>query len=98
MAASSGFSARIYGEVQGSPPFANASGQTSFARVIPYSTAQQFSLPSTPVTIVALPNGFQMPSGAYIYSVIMAPPTGLNVHGTNYVSDISEATLATNRG
>lgn len=98
MAATSGFSARIYGEVQGSPPFTDNSGQTSFARVLPYNSAQIQSLPSSAAEIVGLPNGYQMPSGAYVYSVIMLPATGLNVHGAKLVTDLSVSTLATNRG
>ena len=98
MAVSAGFTTRIYGEVQGAPPFADANGATAFNRVIPFSTTQLWSLPSGPVNIVPLPNGFQMPSGTYVYSVIMVPPTGLNGHGDSYVTDTLAATLATNRG
>lgn len=92
------FSTRVYGEIQGSPPFANAAGQTDFARVLPFTTAQIQNFPSDGVTVVGLPNGFQMPNGAYVYSVIQVPPTGLNVHGEQFVSDSSVATLATLRG
>lgn len=98
MAATSGFITRVYGEVEGAPPFADANGATYFSRVLPFTTAQVWNLPSTPVQIVPLPNGFQMPSGSYVYSVIMVPPSGLNVHGEKYVTDTSAATLATNRG
>lgn len=92
------FSTRVYGEVQGSPPFADGNGATAFSRVIPYSTAQIQNLPSDGVNVVSLPNGFQMPAGSYVYSVVQLPPTGLNVHGTQLVTDSSAATLATLRG
>jgi len=92
------FSTRIYGEIEGSAPFADGSGNTAFSRVLPFSTVQVQNLPSAGVNVVGLPNGFQMPSGAYVYSVIQIPPTGLNVHGTQLVAQDSVATLATLRG
>lgn len=98
MAISAGFNARVYGEVQGAPPFTDANGATSFPRVIPFNSTGVWNLPSDGVGIVPLPNGFQMPGGSYVYSVIMLPPSGLNVHGVSYVSDQSAATLATSRG
>ena len=98
MAATSGFITRVYGEVQGAVPFQDANGATAFARVIPFTASQIMNLPSNAPQITPLPNGFQMPNGAYVYSVISLPATGLNVHGVQYVTDTSAATLATNRG
>lgn len=98
MAASSGFSTRIYGEIHGNPPYSNSAGATSFDRVIAYNPSGIQSLPSNAVNIVPLPNGYQMPNGAYVYSVIQLPPSGLNIHGTQLVTDSSVATLATSRG
>ena len=97
MAVSAGFSTRIYGEIEGSAPYAS-NGVTAFSRVIAYNPSGIQSLPSGSVNIVPLPNGYQMPNGAYVYSVIQLPPTGLNVHGTQLVTDSSVATLATSRG
>jgi hypothetical protein len=98
MAVSAGFSTRIYGEIEGSAPFAGPTGTTAFSRVIAYNPSGIQSLPSGSVNIVPLPNGYQMPNGAYVYSVIQLPPSGLNVHGTQLVTDSSVATLATSRG
>jgi len=98
MAVSAGFITRVYGEIEGAPPFTDNNGATAFSRVIPFNSTGIWSLPSTPVNIIPLANGFQMPSGSYVYSVIQLPPTGLNVHGTQLVTDTSAATLATNRG
>lgn len=92
------FSTRIYGAIEGSAPFADGNGATAFSRVLPFSTVQVQNLPSASVNVVGLPNGFQMPSGAYVYSVIQVPPTGLNVHGDQFVVQESAATLATLRG
>jgi len=97
MAVSAGFSTRIYGEIEGSAPYAEG-GVTAFSRVIAYNPSGIQSLPSGSVNIVPLPNGYQMPNGAYVYSVIQLPPTGLNVHGKQLVTDTSVATLATSRG
>lgn len=98
MAVSAGFSTRIYGAVEGAPPYTDANGATAFSRVLPFNSTGIWSLPSGPVNIIPLPNGFQMPSGSYVYSVIALPPSGLNVHGTQLVTDTAAATLATNRG
>lgn len=98
MAVSAGFSTRIYGEIHGTPPYAGSTGATSFDRVIAYNPSGIQSLPSGSVNIVPLPNGYQMPNGAYVYSVIQIPASGLNVHGTQLVTDASVATFATSRG
>lgn len=97
MAASSGFQARVYGMIQGSPPYTDGNGATKFDRVIPFDYAPIVNIPSAPVSIFSLPNG-TLVGNTYVYSVISAPPTGLNVHGVQYVSDSSEASLATLRG
>lgn len=98
MAATSGFITRVYGEVQGSIPFQDANGATAFSRVIPFASSQIMNFPSSSPLITPLPNGFRMPNGAYVYSVISMQPAGLNVHGLQLVTDTSAATLATNRG
>lgn len=97
MAAAAHFSARIYGEIEGTPPFQNGSGATNFTRVKNWPTSGIVSLPTTGVGIFPLPNGTVV-GGAYVYSVIEVAPTGLNVHSTKYVSDSSAATLATLAG
>jgi len=97
MAVSAGFSTRIYGEINGAAPY-TANGVTAFDRVIEYNPSGIQNLPSSAVNIVPLANGYQMPNGAYVYSVIQLPPSGLNVHGKQLVTDSSVATLATNRG
>lgn len=98
MAAAAHVSARIYGEIEGNPPFQDANGATAFSRVKPYPSAQVASLPTGVTNFWALPNGYQMPSGSYVYSVIEIVPSGLNIHSEKYVSDQSAATLATNAG
>lgn len=98
MAAAAHFSARVYGEVEQAPPFQNDSGVTAFSRVKAHPSPQVHSFPTAGVTIWALPNGYQMPSGQYVYSVIEVLPTGLKQHSDKYVSEQSAATLATNAG
>ncbi len=98
MAAAAHFSARVYGEVEGQVPFQNASGLTAFPRVKQFPSAQVSSFPTTGVNIWALPNGYKMPSGSYVYSVIEVFPQGLNQHSDKYVSDQSAASLATLAG
>lgn len=97
MAISAGFTARVYGMIQGSPPYTDQNGATSFDRTIPFNYAPSMNLPSDGVQISPLANG-TLVGNTYVYSVISLPPSGLNVHGVQYVSDSSAATLATNRG
>lgn len=97
MAISAGFNANVYGMIQGSPPYTDQNGQTAFDRIIPFNVPGTVNLPSDGVQIFPLPNG-TLVSGQYVYSVISLPPSGLNVHGVQYVSNQSVATLATARG
>lgn len=97
MAAAAHFSARIYGAIEGNPPFTNGSGQTAFSRAIDYDYAGLVSFPTEGTTFHPLPNGYVV-GGAYVYSVIRVAPSGLNVHGAQYVTDSSVATLATAAG
>lgn len=99
MAAAAHFSAGIYGEVEGNPPFQDANGASSFSRTKPWPTPGIVSLPTTGTQFYPLPNGVQLTTGGfYVYSVIEIQPTGLNTHGTKYVSNASVATLATLAG
>lgn len=97
MAAAAHFSTRIYGMIEGNPPYADGTGATSFSRTVDFSYAGVVSFPTTGVSFFPLPNGTQV-GGAYVYSVISVAPSGLNVHGNQYVTDSSVATLATAAG
>jgi len=83
------FLARVYGEIQGAPPF------DEISRVISYDTAPITSFSNLENTFFPLPTGLQMQSGAYCYSVIVSPPSGLNVHGAKLVTDLSATALNT---
>lgn len=97
MAAAAHFSTRIYGRIEGSPPFTDDDGATAFSRAIPFNSDGIVSLPTDGTAFWPLPNGFLM-GNFYVYSVIVMPPTGLNVHGDKFVTDTSVATLATSAG
>lgn len=99
MAAAAHVTARIYGYIEGTPPYTQ-NGVTAFTRKVAYSPAPLMSLPTTGTTFVGLPNGVQFGStdGSYVYSVIQVAPSGLNVHGMQYVTDQSVSTLATSAG
>lgn len=88
------FQARVYGEINGNPPYTNADGTTGFSRAIPYNYAGIVSFPNAGATFFPLPNGYQMGNG-YVYSVINLPPSGLNTHGSQYVTDSTVSTLNT---
>lgn len=93
-----GFNARVYGQIEGTPPYTNSkTGVTNFSRVIDWNYPSLMNFPAEGTLISPLPNGVLV-GGAYVYSVISTVPTGLNVHGEQYVSDSSAATLATARG
>lgn len=83
------FLARIYGEIQGAPPF------DEISRVISYDTQGIVSLANVGNNFYPLSPGVQMANGAYCYSVIVQPPTGLNVHGAKLVTDLSTTALNT---
>lgn len=93
------FSAAIYGEVEGQPPFQNSAGATAFSRAKDWPTPGVVSLPTTGTIFYPLTNGVLIgSSGIYVYSVIEVQPTGLNIHGTKYVSNATVASLATLAG
>ncbi len=98
MSISAGFASQIYGRIEGSPPYTDGDGNAAFDRVIPFNHTGVWNIPSTAPTIVPLANGYQMPNGSYVYSVISLPPTGLSVHGVQLVTPDSVTTLATSRG
>lgn len=99
MAAAAHFSARIYGEVFASPPFQDSAGtQAAIGRFADWPTSQIANLPTTGVNFWPLPAGYRVGNGAYIYSVIEIQPTGLNVHGQKFGTDLSVAALATLAG
>lgn len=97
MAAAAHFSTRVYGMIQGSPPYTDGSGATAFNRAIDFDYRGVVSFPTTGTTFFPLPNGYVV-GGSYVYSVIQVAPSGLNVHGAQYVTDSSVATLATLAG
>ncbi len=99
MSVSAGFASQIYGMIEGSPPYTDANGNAYFTRVMPFNRTGVWNLPSgSGTTIIPLANGYQMPNGTYVYSVIEFAPTGLNVHGVQLVTPDSVSTLATSRG
>lgn len=98
MAIAAHFITRIYGEIEGNPPFQNSAGATAFPRVKEWPASGIVSLPTDGTEFFPLPNGYNVGSGHYVYSVIHIHPSGLNVHGTKYVTDSSVATLATLAG
>lgn len=97
MAVSSQFSVRVYGEVEGQPPYA---GTTPFSKVTAYDSeqAQITAFPSNDVQIWAVNPGQTLDGRNYVYSIIIVPPTGLNTHGRKYAAQQSVATLATLTG
>lgn len=96
MAAAAHVSARIYGTIQGAPPFGNTSDVgPSVVNAWPQSVIMSF--PTTGTIFHPVTSGFKV-GNQYVYGIIEVQPTGLNVHGIKYASDTSAATLATNAG
>lgn len=87
-------SARIYGEIQGVPPF----DANTISRVISYNTQSVGSFPVPPTTFYPLSTGIQMANGSYVYSAIVSPASGLQVHDKVLVTDQTVAQLATSAG
>lgn len=92
MAITAHVTARVYGEVFGSPPFQNASGQASVSNVKDYPIAPLTSIPTTGVTLWPLQNGLQV-GNFYCYSIIELPPSGLNVNSVKLATDMSVTNL-----
>lgn len=97
MAAAAHFSAQIYGQVFGTPPFQNASGAAAFTDTKPYPVAATASFPTSGTVIWPLNNGIIV-GGTYVYSVIEVQAVGTNHNSDKYASPTAAATLATNAG
>lgn len=93
-------SANIYGELEGTWPYINSRNSTiDPSRIIDYGQPILGSFPNQTVEFLTIVGGLQMPvSGAYVYSIINVPPSGLNVHGQQLVTDQTVAQLATAAG
>jgi hypothetical protein len=96
----SSFSAYIYGEIQGQPPFA---GSQPFSRAYAYSANARGnrSFPVSGTVVHPVNPGVQLSGGgAYIYAIIEEVPGGLTTGADTkkYATSTSVATLATARG
>lgn len=94
MAASSGFITRVYGAIQGAPPYI---GAQPFSEQVAFSQGQIANFPSTGTEIWPLSQGIQF-GNMYCYSIVIVPPSGLQQYGKKYATDQTVATLATLRG
>lgn len=95
MAAAAHVTANVYGLVQGDPPYIGTTSTDAFTRLISFSTPQVMSFPISATFVPVFPGQRVGQTSNYIYSVIIEPPSGLNVHGTQYGAGESVATLAT---
>jgi hypothetical protein len=86
-------SARIYGTIQGSPPF----GETTLppSNNFPWAASVIMGFPAQNIIIHPVTSGFKV-AGTYVYGIIDVPATGLNQKGTKYATDTAGATLVTN--
>lgn len=94
MAAHAHVSARIYGMIQGSPPFGNTA-ETLPARVDPWPVTPVMSFPTESTIFHPVSSGFLVGT-KYVYGIIEVLPSGLQAHGQKYATDTPGATLATN--
>jgi hypothetical protein len=86
---------RVYGQVFGTPPFQNASGQAAFSDTNDYPAPPLTGVNLVGANIWPLANGVQV-GGSYVYAVIELPPSGLNVHGVKLATFDSATTLIAN--
>lgn len=86
---------RVYGEVFGTPPFQNASGQAAFSNVKNYPAPPIAGVNLVGANIWPLANGVLV-GNSYVYAVIELPPAGLNVNGVKLATSDSATTLITN--
>lgn len=94
MAAAAHFTAGIYGEVQGPPPYI---GANPFSRQVNYSTPAALSMPTTGTIFHPLSQGILFGS-KYCYSIIEILPQGLQQYSRKLATDQTVATLATSAG
>lgn len=91
-----GFNVRVYGEVFGPDPYI---GADPFSNANAYSQAMVNNFPTSLPIFHPLSQGVQLAGGgAYMYSVIEIPPTGLNKHSRKYAVMQTVAQLDTLRG
>jgi hypothetical protein len=86
-------SARIYGTLEGSPPFGEVTLPPSRINNWPASTIMGF--PAQNIIIHPVTSGFKV-GNTYVYGVIEVPASGLNAHSDKYATDTAGATLVTN--
>lgn len=87
--------ANVYGLAFGGPPFGTGLGSPD--RSVPWDTPVSMNFPTTGTVFHPVSPGVQVGNTSnYIYSIVEVLPTGLNVHGSKYMSNQSVATLATN--
>lgn len=94
MAAAAHISARIYGEVQGQPPYI---GATPFSRQVNYSASGIANIPTTGTIFHPLSQGIQFGS-SYCYSIIEVLPNALQQYSRKLATDQTVAQLATLAG
>lgn len=95
MAISGHVTTRVYGQIFGTPPFQNASGQAAFDNSKPYPAPPLTSVNIQGANIWPLANGVTV-GNSYVYAVIELPPTGLNVNGVKLATSDSATTLIAN--
>lgn len=94
MAAAAHVSARIYGEIQGAPPYI---GSSPFSRQLSYSASGIINLPTTGTIFHPLSQGIQFGNN-YCYSIIEVLPQGLQQYSRKLATDQTVAQLATSAG
>jgi hypothetical protein len=94
MAAAAHFTAGIYGEVQGQPPYI---GANPFSRQNNYSQQAILSMPTEGVIFHPLSQGILF-SKTFCYSIIEILPGGLQQYSRKLATNQTVATLATAAG
>jgi hypothetical protein len=94
MAAAAHFSAGIYGEITGKPPYV---GANPFSSQTNYTQPAALSMPTSGTIFHPLSQGILFGS-KYCYSIIEILPQGLQQYSRKLATDQTVATLATSAG
>ena len=99
MATGNSFSIRVYGQVDGAPPYSTSAGGNLASTQATFGTPLEANFPaSTPINVWPVGGyGAVMGGGVTCYAVLEIQPTGLNINPERYVVQQTVAQVATLR-
>lgn len=99
MATGNSFSIRVYGQVDGAPPYSTTAGGNLASTQATFATPLEANFPAaTPINVWPIGGyGAVMAGNTSCYAVLEIAPQGLNIHPERYVVQQTVAQVATLR-